>query len=158
MHPSEKVVPSLEELAVRCNQIRNNRTIVLTSGCFDLLHGGHLEYLCEAGSKGSLVVGINSDAFVKRLKGESRPVRNQEDRAFVMAGFSPVGLVVIFDCDYALIEAVKPNIYIASNTSKMRIWEDKERVALLEKYGTEIIELGGIKKDSTTDIILRATA
>lgn len=156
MHPSEKVVSSLEDLKIRCAQIRDSgKIIVLTSGCFDLLHGGHLEYIWDAGERGFLVVGINSDIFVKKLKGESRPIRDEKDRALLMAGFYPVGLVIIFDCDYLLIDAVRPDIYIASSTSHVRVWEDEHRLSLLRKIGAQIVELGGKKVDSTTSIIER---
>ena len=156
MHPSEKVVSSLGELEHRCSLMRaHGKTIVLTSGCFDLLHGGHLEYIWDAGKRGFLVVGINSDTFVKKLKGESRPVRDEGDRALVMAGFYPVGLVVVFNCDYQLIDAVRPDIYVASSTSHVRIWKDERRVSLLRKIGAQIVELGGKKVDSTTAIISR---
>ena len=131
---------------------------MLTSGCFDLLHGGHLEYICDAAELGCLVVGINSDEFVRKIKGPTRPVRLEDDRAFTMAGFSPVDLVVIFDCDYELIETVKPDIYVASSTSHVKIWEEEKRVKLLESIGAKIVEIGSKKTDSTTDIIKRAAA
>jgi|GEM_PF-1162748 len=158
MHPSEKIAASLEDLKIRCDSIRESgKTIVLTSGCFDLLHGGHVEYVWDAGERGFLVVGINSDVSVRKLKGKSRPARGQEDRAKVMACMYSVALVAIFDCDYALIEAVKPKIYVASSTSHVRVWDDSRRIVLLEKLGTEIVELGGKKEDSTTNIIARIT-
>ena len=159
MNPRDKIVGSLDQLDFFCEAIRssaNSEKIVLTSGCFDLLHGGHLQYICEAGKMGYLVVGINSDIFVKKLKGSTRPIRTQEDRAFLMAGFYHVRLVTIFNCDYELIRAVRPDIYVASLTSNVRIWSDKKRVGLLNTFGTEIIELGGFKRDSTTAIIKRA--
>ena len=161
MHPREKIVASLDELSDMCRarRIAGGGSIVLMSGCFDLLHGGHLEYICDARDLGYyLVVGINSDAFVKKLKGDGRPVRNQEDRAFTMAGFSPVDLVVIFDCDYELIRAVRPNVYVASATSHVSIWDDTKRVQLLENLGARIVEIESKKEDSTTDIIRRAAA
>lgn len=157
MNPRHKVITSLSALSSICKSKKvAGKTIVLTSGCFDLLHGGHLEYICEAGDLGYLVVGINSDAFVKKLKGESRPVRDENDRAFTMAGFSPVELVTIFECDYELIMAVRPNIYVASSTSHVSIWDDVKRVSLLENLGARIVEVGSKKTDSTTDIIKRA--
>jgi rfaE bifunctional protein nucleotidyltransferase chain/domain len=62
-------------------------TVVFTNGCFDILHRGHVEYLCAARSLGdSLVIGVNTDASVRRLKGEGRPVVREDDRAFVLAG------------------------------------------------------------------------
>lgn len=157
MHPRDKIVASLAELSNVCQVYKMaGKTVVLTSGCFDLLHGGHLEYICDSGELGHLVVGINSDAFVKKLKGDSRPVRDQDDRAFTMAGFSPVELVAIFDCDYKLIMAVKPDIYVASSTSHVSIWDDTKRVTLLESMSVRIVEIESKITDSTTNIIKRA--
>lgn len=154
----EKLVFSLDEVSRFCGICKaGGGKVVLTSGCFDLLHGGHLDHLCEAANLGDfLVVGVNSDQFVKKLKGESRPVRGQEDRAYLLAGFAPVGIVVIFDCDYALIEAVKPDIYLVSYSSHLRIWDDRKRVEILENMGTRIVESYMPKKDSTTEIIERS--
>ncbi|MEA1926067.1 MAG: adenylyltransferase/cytidyltransferase family protein, partial [Patescibacteria group bacterium] len=130
MNPEEKIIDGTDNLRSACaeTKLKGNK-IVLTSGCFDLIHGGHLRYLCRAGKLGYLVVGINSDVFVRRLKGHNgRPIRDEEDRAFIMAGFSPVQLVSIFNCDYELIKAVIPNIYVASKTSHISIWDDNKRV------------------------------
>lgn len=158
MHPRAKIIKSFAELSRICREVKGfGNTIVLTSGCFDLLHGGHLEYICDAGEMGFLVVGINSDAFVKRLKGDSRPVREQDDRAFLMAGFFPVKIVTIFECDYELIETVRPDIYVVSSTSHVKIGDDARRVGLLNSIGTKIVEIGSKKQDSTTDIIKRAS-
>ncbi len=158
-HPNEKIVLSLKELAVICEEARaSGQRVVLTSGCFDLLHGGHLEYICDAGGMGDiLVIGINSDAFVKRLKGEGRPIRDEHDRAFLMAGFSVVHHVMIFECDYELICAVRPDVYVASNTSHVRVMDDPERMRLLALYKAKIVELSSEKTDSTTDIIQRSS-
>lgn len=157
MHPRNKVASSLKELLVMCQIQRElGQKIVLTSGCFDLLHGGHLEYIYEAGKMGYLVVGINSDTFVKKLKGENRPIRDQDDRALLIAGFTHVGLVAIFDCDYELIRTVRPDVYVASETSHLSIWNDEKRVSLLKGMGAEIVEIESKKQDSTTDIIRRA--
>ncbi len=163
MHPKTKIAGSLMELQERCDAVRaSGRKIVLTSGCFDLLHGGHLEYLVNAselgGENSCLVVGLNSDAFVKRLKGEGRPIRKEGDRVFVMAGFSMVELAAVFDDDLALISAVHPDVYVASSTSHVRIGDDAPRVELLKSIGAEVIEIGSDKTDSTTDIIKRSAA
>jgi len=157
MDPRNKMMANLEELRAACRKVKmRGEHISLTSGCFDLLHGGHLEYLCQAARYGHLVVGINSDAFVKKLKGEDRPIRSEEDRAFVMAGFYSVRLVVVFEDDYELIKAVSPDYYIASSTSHVSIWDDKRRVELLKSLDSHLIELGSEKTDSTTSIIKRA--
>ena len=156
MDPREKIVESLLDLFLLCQAHRKaGAKIVLTSGCYDLLHGDHLAYLCEVSKIGHLVVGINSDKFVKRLKGEDRPIRGQVDRAFTIAGFEPVKLVTIFDCDYQLIEAVKPNFYTTSATSHLLIRDDKKRIDLLNYLGTQIVEIESKKTDSTTGIITR---
>lgn len=103
-----------EELARRCNAWRGSgKKIVFTNGCFDLLHTGHLDYLARAASLGNvLVVGLNSDASVKRLKGPERPINNQDDRALALAALLLVDAVCIFEEDtpLELIEAVKPDV------------------------------------------------
>ncbi len=159
MSPKDKIV-SLGEARNICRERRaRGGKIILTSGCFDLLHGGHLDHICEVGSMGFLVVGVNDDAFVKKLKGPSRPVRREHDRAYLIAGFSSVGLVVIFGSDYELIAAIKPNAYVTSRTASVSIWEDHKRVKLLEEIGADIIELEHREKiDSTTAIIERSVA
>jgi len=167
MHPNDKIVSSLNALHQACSERRRfGEKIILTSGCFDLVHPGHLEYLCRARElvpekgpfKGCLVVGVNSDASVKRLKGPTRPVNSEANRAFVIAGFFPVELVAVFDDDLELINAVRPHIYVASATSKIRIYDDQPRVALLQSHGAVIIEVDSGKVDSTTAIIGRLAA
>ena len=89
------------------------RTIVFTNGCFDLLHRGHLDYLARAASLGNiLVVGVNSDASVKRLKGDQRPVIAQEDRLFALASLLVADAVCLFDEDTPadIIAAVHPDV------------------------------------------------
>ncbi len=90
-----------------------NSCIVFTNGCFDILHRGHLEYLAKAADLGTyLIVGLNSDASVKRLKGPNRPINNEHDRAFALASLACTNLVVVFDEDTPakLIELLKPDI------------------------------------------------
>lgn len=91
------------------------KKIVFTNGCFDLLHTGHLEMIAEARDLGHmLVVGLNSDASVKRLKGENRPVLNENERAFALASLMWVDVVILFDEDTPLevIKAVKPEVLV----------------------------------------------
>ena len=90
------------------------KKIVATNGCFDILHVGHLRYLEASKALGDvLVVGLNSDKSVKRLKGESRPINNQDDRAEMLLALKPVDFVVIFDEDTAeeFLKSIKPSIY-----------------------------------------------
>ena len=89
--------------------------IVFTNGCFDLLHRGHVEYLSKASDKGDvLVVGLNTDASVRRLKGESRPVNDEDARAIVLASLACIDAVVLFgeDTPYELIKVVRPDVLV----------------------------------------------
>lgn len=90
-----------------------NTSIVFTNGCFDILHRGHLEYLAKAADLGThLIIGLNSDASVKRLKGTERPINNEGDRAFALASLMFADLIVVFDEDTPanLIELFKPDV------------------------------------------------
>lgn len=113
------VLQSLESKIITISQwekVRNeNHNVVFTNGCFDVLHRGHITYLSKARDLGDcLVVGLNSDASVKRLKGENRPINNENDRALVLAALSFVDHIILFEEDTPkeLIEQVKPNILV----------------------------------------------
>ena len=88
--------------------------VVFTNGCFDILHRGHLELLKYCKSLGLVIVGLNSDESVKKLKGPQRPINNQEDRRFMLESCKFVDGVVVFDEDtpYNLIKKVKPDIIV----------------------------------------------
>lgn len=95
-------------------RISNDR-IVFTNGCFDLLHPGHVQYLADARDLGNrLVIGLNSDASVKRLKGPDRPIQDERSRALILASLAVVDLVVIFDEDtpLKLIKAIQPDVLV----------------------------------------------
>ena len=97
------------------NLRKQNKKIVFTNGCFDIIHAGHVQYLQEAKALGDiLVIGLNSDASVKRLKGAERPVNNQNDRAIVLSALKSVDYIVVFDEDtpYDLIKQIKPDILV----------------------------------------------
>ncbi len=105
---------SAEQVFARYGRPRE-QTVVFTNGCFDILHRGHVEYLTAARTLGDvLIVGLNSDASVRRLKGPSRPVNYQEDRAVVLAGLASVDVVTIFydDTPHALISRLLPDILV----------------------------------------------
>ena len=107
---------SLEDLSTElvAHRTRGAR-IVFTNGCFDLLHVGHIRYLQQARRMGDLlVVGINSDDSVRRLKGPSRPVQPEQDRAEILAGLESVDYVVSFDQDtpIALIDRLEPDVLV----------------------------------------------
>ena len=109
-----------EEKIVTCNELKNllsktPKKLVFTNGCFDILHVGHIKYLQKAKELGDiLIVGLNSDSSVKKLKGENRPINNEKDRAILLSALAFVDFVVIFDEEtpYNLIKNLKPNILV----------------------------------------------
>ncbi len=113
---SDSHIKTFEEISLLGEELKKRgKKIVFTNGCFDILHVGHVKYLEEAKSYGDvLIVGLNSDASVKRIKGPSRPVNPQEDRAYILAALETVDYVVIFEDDtpYDLIKAVQPHILV----------------------------------------------
>lgn len=101
-------------IVAQCNAWRSEgKRIVFTNGCFDILHHGHIDLLAKAADLGDvLVVGLNSDASVKRLKGQERPINHENDRAFQLAALLPVDAVCLFseDTPEQLINKINPNI------------------------------------------------
>ncbi|WP_458699948.1 D-glycero-beta-D-manno-heptose-7-phosphate kinase [Sulfurospirillum sp. 1307] len=117
---SDSKIKTKEELLQLLETLRDKK-IVFTNGCFDILHVGHVKYLEVAKSFGDvLIVGLNSDASVKRLKGDSRPINSSEDRAYVLAGLESVSFVVEFEEDtpYELIRAIKPDVLVKGGDYK----------------------------------------
>ena len=132
---------------------RQGQKIVFTNGCFDLLHVGHVSYLSEASALGNvLIVGVNSDASVRRLKGTSRPVIGEADRAAMLAALACVGYVVVFDEDtpHALIEAVRPDVLVKGGTYTPQQVVGHE---IVESYGGTVCVTGLIDGISTTNIL-----
>lgn len=113
---SDAHIKSFEDINAIVERYRKNgKKIVFTNGCFDILHVGHVKYLQEAKSFGdALIVGLNSDASVKRLKGESRPINIAQDRAYLLAALEAVDFVVPFEDDtpYELIKMIKPDTLV----------------------------------------------
>ncbi|CAN5549914.1 D-glycero-beta-D-manno-heptose 1-phosphate adenylyltransferase [soil metagenome] len=110
-----KIILDHKELATRLREERSSGRIVFTNGCFDLLHVGHIRYLQEARSLGDrLVVALNTDASVQKLKGPSRPVQQELDRAEIMAALACVDYVTLFDEETPLkvIELLGPDILV----------------------------------------------
>ena len=135
-----------------------NLTVGFTNGCFDILHPGHLKVLEEAKARcGRLVVGLNSDASVKRLKGPSRPVNDESSRARVLSGLSAVDAVVVFDEDTpgALIAALQPDLLVKGGDYSMETIVGADIV--MARGGTvHIVPL--VEGQSTTAAIERANA
>lgn len=105
-----------DDISTLCDILRHSgKKIVLTNGCFDILHAGHVAYLKKAASFGDcLIVGLNTDASVKRWKDEKRPIVNENDRAAVIDALEFVDYVVLFDETNAdnLVGKVKPDVYV----------------------------------------------
>ena len=114
-NPSDKILTREAMQSARKAMRDDARTLVFTNGCFDILHAGHVDYLSFARQQGdALVVGLNSDASVKRNKGEDRPINSEEDRAYVLAALEAVDYVVIFDDDEPapLVADIIPDILV----------------------------------------------
>ncbi len=134
------------------------RTVVFTNGCFDLLHAGHVSYLQRARALGDvLVLGLNSDASVRRLKGEQRPLVRQEDRAQVMAALACVDYVVIFaeDTPLNLITALRPDILVKGGDYRA---DDVVGAAEVRGWGGRVEIIDFVPERSTTALVERIRA
>ncbi|MEM7356688.1 MAG: D-glycero-beta-D-manno-heptose 1-phosphate adenylyltransferase, partial [Acidobacteriota bacterium] len=157
-HPGDKVLRR-SEVAERCAWWRlQQKSIVFTNGCFDLLHAGHLRLLRQAASHGDvLVIGLNSDASVTRLKGEGRPMITELERAALLAAFADVDAVVTFEGDtpLALIEEIVPDVLVKGADYRLDQVVGRECV---EQNGgrVELIEL--VPERSSTALIDRLVA
>lgn len=132
-----------------------NKKIVLTNGCFDLLHVGHLRTFVEAKKLGDLlIVGINSDQSVKSLKGETRPIISQEDRAELVSAMKPVDYVIIFDELNVsnLLEKIKPDIYVKGGDYTLDSLPEKGTIIQL---GIEVKFIPLVVGISTTELVKR---
>ena len=153
-HGGEQKIGDRTEALVRVMEWRRQGLKVgFTNGCFDLLHPGHVSLLRQARSAcDRLVVGLNSDASVQRLKGPERPVQNEAARAAVMASLSPVDLVVIFseDTPQALIEALRPDVLVkGADYTKTQVVGG----AFVESYGGRVVLADLVAAHSTTATI-----
>lgn len=148
----EKIIPAEKLKALFSASFREKHDIVFTNGCFDLLHRGHIYYLSKARELGDLlVIGLNSNKSVSRLKGPERPVNDQQSRAEVLGGLAFVDYIVIFseDTPLNLISSLKPDILIKGGDYKAEdivgykevlSWGGRvETIPLLEGYSTSSI-------------------
>ena len=136
-----------DELKVRGNKI------VFTNGCFDIIHAGHVRYLTTAKNFGDvLIVGLNTDASVRRLKGDSRPINNQFDRAEVLLGLKAVDHVIFFGEQTAenLIAQVKPNVYVKGGDYTL---DTLPEAKIVQKFGGRVELVNLVEGHSTTNIV-----
>jgi len=149
-------VVSQDELIVHVAAAKgNSRRVVFTNGCFDILHRGHVEYLRKAKALGDvLVVGVNTDSSVRRIKGPDRPVIDESDRVFVLAALASVDYVCLFneDTPYELIRALVPDILV-----KGADWAIEKVVGrdIVEAAGGSVQTIEFLPDRSTTGILER---
>ena len=152
----EKIVATAADLEAQLSDWRQQGLrIGFTNGCFDVLHPGHVKVLTAArGACDRLIVGLNSDASVKRLKGQGRPVQHQRARAEVLAGLEAVDLVVIFEEDTPIrqIAAIKPNVLVKGGDYTR---EEVVGHELVEATGGEVILIDILPGHSTTSLVDR---
>ncbi|MCC6549542.1 MAG: D-glycero-beta-D-manno-heptose 1-phosphate adenylyltransferase [Ignavibacteriaceae bacterium] len=140
-------------IKVRAELKRAGKRVVFTNGVFDILHAGHVDYLVKAREFGdALILGLNSDASVSRIKGEKRPIVTQEERAFILANLKAVDYVTLFEEDtpFNLISAIVPDILV-----KGADWDPSEIVGknIVEANGGEVKTIPFINFTSTSNII-----
>ena len=157
MSARAKIV-SLEQLPNWREALRESgRRLVVTNGCFDLLHAGHVTYLEQSAALGDvLLIGCNGDKSVRQLKGEGRPLNPEADRALVLAALESVGAVAVFPEKRAenFLRLVKPDVYVKGGDYTPETLDAGERVAV-ESGGGEIVIVPLVPGKSTTGIIER---
>ncbi|MBQ9486323.1 MAG: D-glycero-beta-D-manno-heptose 1-phosphate adenylyltransferase [Selenomonadaceae bacterium] len=141
-----KSIPNLRE------ELKNKK-VVFTNGCFDILHVGHVRYLTAAKNFGDvLIVGLNTDESVKKLKGETRPINNQNDRAEVLSGLKAVDYVIFFGENTAenLIAEIKPDVYVKGGDYTL---DTLPEAKIVQSYGGRVELVNLVAGKSTTNII-----
>jgi len=150
-----KIVSRQEIKAVAQKAREAGKTVVFTNGCFDILHAGHVRYLAAARALGdALIVGLNSDRSVQRLKGPTRPINAEEDRAEVMAALGAVDFVVVFDDATAegLVAEIRPDVYVKGGDYRL---EDLPEARVAAVYGGRTVLIPEVPGRSSSNIIGR---
>ena len=155
--PIEKIMSVNEARKWRSNLKNAGEKLVMTNGCFDIIHKGHVEYLFKARNEGgALIVALNSDSSTRALKGPSRPVNDQDARAVILGSLYFVDAVVVFDtirCDGVMLEII-PDIYVKGGDYDIDTIDCQERNALL-KIGADIRFIPLTPGFSTTNTIAK---
>ena len=147
-------IKTLEEMKEIRQQLKDqNKKVVFTNGCFDLIHAGHVDYLSKAKAFGDvMIVGLNSDASVMRIKGSKRPILKETERSFIISNLKPVDYVVLFDDDTPklLIEELLPDVLV-----KGADWEIENIVGkdVVLANGGEVKTIEFVNDQSTSKII-----
>jgi D-beta-D-heptose 7-phosphate kinase/D-beta-D-heptose 1-phosphate adenosyltransferase len=150
----QKKIKTLDELKIISEEIqKNDKTLVFTNGVFDILHRGHVEYLENAATLGDiLIVGLNSDNSVRKIRGEPRPLVPQEDRAAILAALESVDFVTIFEDETPnrLLNILKPNVLVKGGDYTIEGVVGRE---LVTTYGGKVLTATHTPNRSTTDVI-----
>ncbi len=152
-----KIISLEEARAIFTSEFRAQHRIVFTNGCFDLLHRGHVYYLSRAREKGDvLVVGLNSDSSVSRLKGSGRPVNDQQARAEVLGALTAVSYIIIFpeQTPINLIQTIKPHLLVKGGDYKT---EDIVGYNEVISWGGEVQTIPLLKGYSTSSLIKKSS-
>jgi len=132
---------------------KSGKTIVATNGCFDILHVGHVRYLQKTKSFADvLIVLLNSDKSVRAIKGEGRPINNENDRAEILCALSCVDYVVMFDENSPrnLLDEIKPDVYTKGADYTMETLPEAD---IMKKNGTKVVFISFVEGKSTTSVI-----
>lgn len=150
-----KIKKREELLPIRESLRQSGKRVVFTNGCFDILHIGHVRYLEEAAMKGDcLIVGVNSDSSVKRLKGVGRPVMPDMERAELLAAFYCVDYVTVFseETPEPLLLLLQPDVHVKGGDYRQ---EELPEAKVVGGYGGEVIVVSFVPEHSTTGILER---
>jgi rfaE bifunctional protein nucleotidyltransferase chain/domain len=130
----------------------HGKKIVFTNGCFDIIHRGHIDYLSKAADEGNvLIIGLNTDNSVRKLKGPQRPINDEHSRALILASFFFVDAIILFDDEtpFKLINSIKPNVLIKGSDYKI---EEIVGYDILKSYGGVVKTISFLDGFSTSAI------
>jgi rfaE bifunctional protein nucleotidyltransferase chain/domain len=150
-----KILGVQELLRVRRRLRTQGKRVVFTNGTFDIIHRGHVEYLAKARQLGeALIVGLNTDASIRRIKGDGRPINPNRDRAIVLAALAPVDYVCFFgeDTPYRLLRRLRPDVLVKGGDWKLEAIVGKD---IMERTGGVVKTIGLTRGRSTSKMIQR---
>ena len=148
----EQKIINRENLDQKLIELKNKK-IVFTNGCFDIIHQGHINYLAKAADFGDvLIIGLNSDSSIKKLKGETRPIQDEKSRALILSAFQFVDFVVVFDEEtpYNLISKIQPDFLIKGGDYKI---DEIVGADIVKQKGGKVITIPFVDGFSSSNII-----
>ena len=152
---TDKLIIDESELKSFCDECKiNSKKIVVATGVFDILHPGHLKFLESAREQGDiLIVGMNNDENVRKSKGKNRPIQNEYDRAYLVAGFECVSRVHIFSVGTDFFRLVQPDVLIMSASGGIAVENRKEHFSMIEENGGEVVVFDAFSMLHSSEII-----